>query len=174
MRSAAPQHCTTALEFKMAPRKKSSRGLLGVARDDSDDELGIDDHPWEWVYASSSRSQSPSTAAEPGRESGRKRKREGTAPQRIVGVRSGPFECRIGDCVLLKAEGSNEAWVAIVEEFLESDEDGDKAAKFLWFSTEKEIRNRERKRTDYLSVSIRRLACITCLLLARSSSVGNC
>ncbi|KAK7757862.1 Origin recognition complex, subunit 1 [Diatrype stigma] len=90
-------------------------------------------------------------AAEPGRESGRKRKREGAARQKIVGVRSGPFECGIGDCVLLKAEGSNEAWVAIVEEFIESDEDGDKAAKFLWFSTEKEIRNRERKRTDYLS-----------------------
>ncbi|EMR69181.1 putative origin recognition complex subunit 1 protein [Eutypa lata UCREL1] len=133
----------------MAPRKKSSRRLMGVARDDSDDELGADDHPWEWVYASSGPSQSPSTAAGPGLESGRKRKRE-DVPQEIVGARMGKLECRVGDCVLLKAEGSNEPWVAIIEEFIESDEDGDKAAKFLWFSTEKELRNRERKRTDYL------------------------
>lgn len=141
------------IQVKMAPRKKSSRRLMGVARDDSDDELGADDHPWEWVYASSGPSQSPSTAAGPGLESGRKRKRE-DVPQEIVGARMGKLECRVGDCVLLKAEGSNEPWVAIIEEFIESDEDGDKAAKFLWFSTEKELRNRERKRTDYLWVSI--------------------
>lgn len=64
----------------------------------------------------------------------------------------GPFSCFVGDCVLLKAEGSNEAWVGVIYEFVDSDEDGDKAANFLWLSSEKEIRNKERKRMDFLWV----------------------
>jgi origin recognition complex subunit 1 len=64
----------------------------------------------------------------------------------------GRFECHIGDCVLLKADGSNEAWVALICEFVE-DEDGDKAANFMWFSSEKEIRNKEKKRMDFHWVS---------------------
>ena len=153
----------------MAPQKRTTaRGLLGVARDDSDDELGIDDHPWEWLYASpsESRSESPSSTTErPGKG---KRKRDDAAlpsPPKIIGARMGKFECRLGDCVLLKADGSNEAWVAIIIDFLESDEDGDKAANFLWFSTEKEIRNRQRKRSDYTWVS-----CMLPLFLAKFSS----
>ncbi|KAI0379691.1 P-loop containing nucleoside triphosphate hydrolase protein [Hypomontagnella monticulosa] len=117
--------------------RRSSTKATGVARDDSDDELGIDDHPWEWIY----RQTQPS-------ESVTKRKR--SVHHDIVGARMGGFECYVGDCVLLKADGSNEAWVAIVTEFRESDEDGDMAANFLWFSTEKEIRNSDRKRSDFL------------------------
>ncbi len=144
---------------------------MGVARDDSDDELGVDDHPWEWVYESSGQSQSSSSALRPGLESGRKRKRD-EPTHRIIGARMGTFECRIGDCVLLKAEGSNEAWVAIITEFLETDGDGDKAANFLWFSTEKEIRNRERKRTDFAWVSSLHLARILLYLtLLRSRPI---
>lgn len=116
-----------------------STAAPGVARDDSDDELGIDDHPWEWIY----RQNQPSASAS---------KRKRSAQHNIVGARMGSFECYVGDCVLLKAEGSNEAWVGIVAEFREADEDGDKAANFLWFSTEKEIRNSDRKRTDFLPV----------------------
>ncbi|RYP45450.1 hypothetical protein DL768_008201 [Monosporascus sp. mg162] len=133
----------------MAPRRNLSRNNLGVVRDDSDDELGVDDRPWEWVYASPGGPRSQSSAARSQLEGGRKRKREDPSPK-IVGARMGNFQCRIGDCVLLNAEGSNEAWVAIITDFVESDEDSDKAASFLWFSTEKEIRNRERKRADYL------------------------
>ncbi|RYP38954.1 hypothetical protein DL767_002393 [Monosporascus sp. MG133] len=133
----------------MAPRRNLPSNNLGVVRDDSDDELGVDDHPWEWVYASPGGPRSQSSAARSQLESGRKRKRDDAEPK-IVGARMGNFQCRIGDCVLLNAEGSNEAWVAIITDFIGSDEDGDKAASFLWFSTEKEIRNRERKRTDYL------------------------
>ncbi|KAI1336393.1 P-loop containing nucleoside triphosphate hydrolase protein [Xylariaceae sp. FL0016] len=106
-------------------RSFSPSYLPGVARDDSDDELGEHDHPWEWVY-------------------------HHVDPQRITGARMGQFECRVGDCVLLKAEGSNEAWVAIITQFLESDQDGDMAADFLWFSTENEIRKGHRKRSDFL------------------------
>ncbi|KAI1806475.1 P-loop containing nucleoside triphosphate hydrolase protein [Daldinia bambusicola] len=117
--------------------RRSSNVRKGVAREDSDDELGVDDHPWEWIYRESELSGSPP-------------KRKRNAHHSIVGARMGAFECYLGDCVLLKAEGSNEAWVAIVTEFRETDEDGDKAANFLWFSTEKEIRNSDRKRTDFL------------------------
>ncbi|KAI0489586.1 ATPase [Xylaria cf. heliscus] len=90
---------------------------------------------WEWIYRSV-----PS-------QSGRAR-RDNT--RHIVGARNGEFECHVGDCVLLKTDGANQAWVAIIIDFVESDEDGDMAADFLWFSPENEIRNGPRKRSDCL------------------------
>ncbi|KAH8199054.1 hypothetical protein TruAng_006792 [Truncatella angustata] len=123
------------------PRRTSAASPLGVARDDSDDELGDEDHPWEWIYQSHVKSDRA--------ESARKRKREDGQPK-IIGAQMGKFECYVGDCVLLKAEGSHEAWVGIITEFMENDEDGDKAATFLWFSSQNEIRNRDKKRTDAL------------------------
>lgn len=122
----------------------------GIARDDSDDELGLEDHPWEWFYAEN----------EPGEEERDQRrtknkKRMATVqdPQRIIGVRMGSFECRLGDCVFLKAEGaSNEAWIGIICNFEEDEEDNQKCANFMWFSTEKEIRNKQRKITDTMKV----------------------
>lgn len=110
----------------------------GVIREDSDDELGLDDHPWEWIYA-----QSPEDTSNDSKE-----EIDGLD---IIGARMGAFECRMGDCVLLKAEGANEAWIGIICDFQE-DEDGEKAANFMWFSTEKEIRNKQKKRTDYMQV----------------------
>ena len=106
----------------------------GVLREDSDDELGIEDHPWEWIHDATSK--------------------------RIVGARMGTFECHIGDTVLLKAAG-NEAWVAIIQDFGEGeieDDDGelvnDKKATFLWFSSEKEIVNKAKKRQDFIDVGL--------------------
>jgi len=54
--------------------------------------------------------------------------------------------------VLLKAEG-NQAWVGIICDFHQDVEEDEKMAKFLWFSSEKEIRNQNKKRTDFLPVS---------------------
>lgn len=80
----------------------------------------------------------------------------------------GNFKCYVGDAVLLKAEGINEAWVAMICEFIESkDDDNAKAANFMWFSSEKEIRNKVKKRTDFMPVTttqtsntaLRALAC---------------
>ncbi|CAJ2513369.1 Uu.00g014880.m01.CDS01 [Anthostomella pinea] len=125
----------------MGRRASSARCPPGVARDDSDDELGVDDHPWEWIHAEPDHGDAAKG----------KRKRDATHQgHHIVGARMGTFECYKGDCVLLKADGSNEAWVAIITDFLDADEDGDMAAHFLWFSTETEIRNNDRKRKDYL------------------------
>ena len=100
-----------------------------MLREDSDDELGTEDLPWEWIYGPN---------------------------KTIIGARMGDFECHIGDTVLLKAAG-NEAWVAIVQDFAEGeieDDDGeminDMKASFLWFSSEKEIVNKSKKRHDFL------------------------
>lgn len=120
---------------------RRKRHLPGATQDDSGDELAGDDIPWEWVY--------DTKAAERDDDTPKRRKITGN---KIVAARIGQFECRIGDIVLLKADGSNEAWVAIICDFVEADEEGEKAANFMWFSTEKEIRNRERKLTDFYAV----------------------
>lgn len=127
-------------------RPRAARRLPGVAREDSDDELGSDDLPWEWVYDEEVADEEP--AAENG--NGRKRKRPTENQAQIIGARIGSFECRLGDTVLLKAEGSNEAWVGIICDF-QVDEDGDKAANFMWFSSAHELRS-PKKRTDFLEV----------------------
>ena len=150
-----PQSLT---ERAAEPQRRTRRPPPGVARDDSDDELGIDDLPWEWIY----------NVEAPGREGDdaqSERKRRKVSGNKIVGARMGTFESLIGDTVLLKADGSNEAWVAIVCEFIEDDGEGEKAANFMWFSTEKEIRNRNKKRNDFQWVS-------TLLLKASTSRIS--
>ena len=125
----------------------------GIAREDSDDELGMEDHPWQWIY-------SHSPPATPQRNSNQSLD--------IIGAHMGDFECYIGDCVLLKAEGHGEAWVGLICEFVEGggsdNEDSDDddsgygegygksmSANFMWFGTEREIRNEKKRREDALS-----------------------
>lgn len=139
----------------------------GVAREDSDDELGLEDLPWEWVYEqreqgldnkSASLGEEDNTVLEFSVSNSKSRKRKAShgkvheSEERIIGARMGNFECRIGDCVLLKADGNNEAWVGLICEFMDDETEG-KVANFMWFSTEKEIRNKEKKRQDYMPVS---------------------
>lgn len=134
--------------IESAPSQRhGKRHITGVTRDDSDDELGSDDLPWEWIYEPEHTTAEQSNGDDDG-ERDRKRRRVSTA-SRIAGARLGNFECRVGDAVLLKAESSNEAWVGIICEFREDDGQGEKAANFMWFSTEKEIRKKEKKRTDF-------------------------
>lgn len=124
--------------------QRARRWLAGGAlvRDDSDDELGEEDLPWEFVYAQS----------EPDKPT-KKRKREGSTDSRsIVAARMGKFECKIGDTVFLKS-ADNQAWVGIICEFGQ-DEDGEKQANFMWFSSPAEIRNKAKKRTDFEKVGI--------------------
>ncbi|KFY36282.1 hypothetical protein V494_05159 [Pseudogymnoascus sp. VKM F-4513 (FW-928)] len=141
---------------------------VGIERGDSDDELGKDDYPWEWIYDGASKAdedndgiddedniadllnaEATSTAKQSGRKRKAARKAEQDVQHKIIGARMGDFECKVGDCVLLKAEGTNEAWVGLICEFIEED-DGEMAANFMWFATEKEIRNKEKKRTDFM------------------------
>ncbi|KAH8893728.1 P-loop containing nucleoside triphosphate hydrolase protein [Thozetella sp. PMI_491] len=126
-------------------RTRTPRALPGIDRADSDDELGTEDHPWEWIY------EDEDDEADAANETTNPKKRKrATAERKIVAARMGDFECRVGDTVLLKAEGSNEAWVGIICEFTYDEEEDEKAANFMWFSTEKEIRNSEKKRKDFL------------------------
>ncbi len=141
-------HETKALTPRQqrASKAERARKLLAGAtlgREDSDDELGTDDHPWEWIYAESSGNEKDEEDDHSSDESGddgkaaaatpRKRKsRNATKSQggTIVGARMGTFICKIGDPVLLKAEGQNSSWVGIIYQFLE-DDDGEKSANFL-------------------------------------------
>lgn len=122
---------------RRTPNRRSSTALSkardrlrGVVREDSDDELGDDDIPWEWI-------------------------RDGDGD--IVGARLGGFEVRAGDCVLIKGEGlKGEAYVGIACEF-EDEEDGDDdvegmQCRVMWFSTESEVRAGAKKRRDNLPV----------------------
>lgn len=131
------------------PTKRTRKAALpGVTREDSDDELGVDDLPWEWIY----QDQAEEPKGNEDGTSARKRKRVAEDEPQIVGARMGSFTCNLGDIVFLKAEGSGEAWVAIICDFLEN-EDGDKVASFMWFSSQNEIRNKQKKRTDHVWVS---------------------
>lgn len=123
----------------------------GVTREDSDDELGTEDHPWEWIYDSHSTHQSK----DGGRDGSNKRTATAAfSESAIVGARMGKFECKLGDAVLLKADGS-EAWVGIITHFFEDEAgDGEKMANFMWFSTPREIRNKLKRRTDAFDVCV--------------------
>ena len=133
-------HCISPEPSPRARHSKhtsKARRLLsgkGVAREDSDDELGMEDYGWEWLYDKVSTAKN----------------------WQIVGARHGQnFTCHFGDCVLLKADSAHEAWVGLVCGFQE-DHNGEKLANFMWFSSDKEIRNKQKKRTDALSVSLSR------------------
>ena len=130
-----PSRTTDRQESQKLRAERARRFLTGggVTREDSDDELGLEDYPWEWLYERGETSRT----------------------REIIGARMGGFQCKLGDCVLLKAEGSNEAWVGLIVSFQEDEEEDEKMADFMWFSTEKEIRNKQKKRMDALPVCAR-------------------
>lgn len=133
-----------------ASLSRARKLLRGVVREDSDDELGDEDIPWEWAY-----SAEPDTFDQVGREEINGEKRT------IVGARMGGFDVAIGDCVFIKGEGlQGEAYVGMICEFQEEQrarEDGggmEMMANVMWFSTEFEVKNKEKKRMDYLPVGL--------------------
>ncbi|KKA30189.1 hypothetical protein TD95_001900 [Thielaviopsis punctulata] len=99
------------------------------------DDLDNDELEWDWIY---------DTEDTEGKIKKRRR-----PSNHIIGARLGQFECWLGDIVLLRADGLSEAWAAIISDFT-LDENGEKAAIFVWFTGGREIRNSERKRHDYL------------------------
>jgi origin recognition complex subunit 1 len=120
-------HTTTPLtpRHKRAEKAKRAKRLLAggtVGRDDSDDELGTEDHPWEWIYEKTKPGAKPTTPK-------KLRNRKTHTQQKIIGAQMGDFKCMIGDTVLLKAEGSNKAWIGAICDFQEYD--GEKSANFL-------------------------------------------
>jgi origin recognition complex subunit 1 len=151
----ALRHSSSMTPVKRSRAEQARQYLTGgaVLREDSDDELGYEDHPWEWIYDEHANDDSPANG-----QDGTPRKRKAAASfqeRRIVGARMGNFRCSVGDAVLLKAEG-NHAWVGIICEFIDDLEEEEKMARFLWFASEQEIRNQSKKRTDFLPVRTRR------------------
>ena len=141
-----PHRISTTPQKQHVPETKAERARRylsggGVIREDSDDELGLEDYPWQWLYSHPTTNGEEITETRP----------KSPEQSRIIGARMGNFQCLIGDCVLLKAEGTNEAWVGLICDF-QDDEEEEKAANFMWFSTEREIRNKQKKRTDALPV----------------------
>lgn len=129
-------HSTKTINQDSTTRAERAKQYLtfgGILREDSDDELGLEDHPWQWLY-SDEKGDSPSKSPN------------------IIGARMGDFRCFVGDCVLLKAEGNKEAWIGLICNFEEDEEEDEMVANFMWFSTDKEIRNKQKKRTDALWV----------------------
>lgn len=130
-------HKTATATPRQQRAAKARKILAGVTRDDSDDELGYEDHPWEWIYEKEETEEDEGLAGESEHEqsaTARKRRskpiRSVPSKQKIIGAKMGNFKCKIGDCVLLKAEGTNSAWVGIICEFME-DVEGEKEAKFM-------------------------------------------
>ncbi|KAM0512208.1 hypothetical protein ACHAPE_009138 [Trichoderma viride] len=114
-----------------------------VASEESDNNSEAGEVSWEWIY-------STEQADDGEKGDGDRKRRRVAASSKIVGARYGDFECLVGDTVMLKAaDGSIGAWVAIVCDFQEDGETGEMSANFMWFLTEKEIRNKGRKREDF-------------------------
>ncbi|KKK13591.1 putative origin recognition complex subunit Orc1 [Aspergillus rambellii] len=135
----------------------------GLIRDDSDDELGHEDHPWEWVYDTELEDTSkPGTVGEAPEDTPKSSRRRSSRPtsrarKNIIGARMGSFECKLGQVVLLKSPEPGKDWVGIITEFVEEEKDGDedegvlKSANIMWFASPDEFMStRNKRRADAL------------------------
>ncbi|PGH11300.1 hypothetical protein AJ80_07200 [Polytolypa hystricis UAMH7299] len=147
----------------------------GIFREDSDDELGYDDYPWEWIYETTGESRDGDDKDDISDDEldcmtptkrGRTRNPRSKPPKRrtIIGARMGPFECKVGEVVLLKSPEAGKDWAGIICEFLEEedeesddedDEEGSggvvKSANIMWFTSPDEfLSTKNKKRTDAL------------------------
>lgn len=147
---------------KSSVRKRAQLWMTkgGLVRDDSDDELGDEDHPWEWIYDHNdeNNNHSEQATAEDTPKSSRRRTPRPNAKRRrtIVGARMGSFECALGQVVLLKSPEPGKVWIGIITEFLEqedpdAEEEVIKSANIMWFvSPDEFMSTRNKRRTDAL------------------------
>ncbi len=131
----------------MMSRQKKFSTKGGLHRDDSDDELGYEDHPWQWVYdvsATTGQSQTPSKKRKAGEMLSSDKKGS------IIGARMGSFVVKVGDSVLLKSPEQGKDWVGLICAFAETDEDGDEdmCAHIQWFCTPDELAFGKRSKTQ--------------------------
>ncbi|CAG8018824.1 unnamed protein product [Penicillium nalgiovense] len=148
-----------------SPQRRSARERAlwmtkgALVRDDSDDELGVEDLPWNWIYDTNEETtQEPENNDDtPAKRSRRRSSRPARKKRKIVGAQMGQFQCKVGDVILLKSPEAGKDWVGIVTEFLE-EEDGDeedeivKSANIMWFASPDEFMGtRNKRRTDALS-----------------------
>jgi origin recognition complex subunit 1 len=129
------------------PRENKWLTKGALSRDDSDDELGYEDHPWQWVYddkATEDHIQTPSKKRKANAMDG-----STYTMKDVVGASMGSFSVKLGDAVLLKSPEQGTVWVGLICDFSERDEDGDEemCANIQWFCSphELEMGNRKKK-----------------------------
>ena len=114
----------------------------GLDREDSDDELGYEDLPWEWIYEDQNN-QSANNDAEKTPTRKRKASTLNDNPRKrpVVGARMGNFAVRIGDAVLLKSPEQGKDWAGLICGFSETDEDEEEqmCANIQWFCAPDEL-----------------------------------
>lgn len=141
-------------------RKRAQQWVTkgALVHEDSDDELGAEDHPWEWIYDTTTDIKEESEGYRASPEKTGRRRASRSAPKRpaIVGARMGTFECRLGQVVLLKSPEPGKDWVGIITEFLEEEDEDEedemiKSANIMWFASPDEfLSTRNKRRADAL------------------------
>ncbi|KAJ5329478.1 ATPase AAA-type core [Penicillium brevicompactum] len=127
-----------------------------LVRDDSDDELGVEDHPWDWIYDKLEAIQEEGADDTPKKSGRRRSSRPARQQRKIIAARMGQFECKLGDVILLKSPEAGKEWVGIISEFVEEQDEDDedeviKSANIMWFASPDEfIGTRNKRRTDAL------------------------
>jgi origin recognition complex subunit 1 len=123
-------------------RKWLTKG--GFAREDSDDELGYEDLPWEWIY--SNDSSKPQEKEEDGHKTPSRKRRASTLNDAsrkavIVGAKMGDFVVKVGDTVLLKSPEQGKDWAGIICAFSDVDDDDEEemCAHIQWFCSPEEL-----------------------------------
>ncbi|OAX78993.1 hypothetical protein ACJ72_06691, partial [Emergomyces africanus] len=135
----------------------------------SDDELGYEDHPWEWIYEEDQASIKGSglnasddeiDCVTPTKRKASQRARRKAPPRKIIGAKMGSFECRLGQAVLLKSPEPGKDWAGIICEFVEEEDDDEgedgsgklvKSANIMWFASPDEfLATKHKKREDAL------------------------
>lgn len=141
-------------------RKRAQQWVTkgALVHEDSDDELGVEDHPWVWIYDTANEVKEEAEGDRASPEKPGRRRASRSAPKRptIVGARMGTFECRLGQVVLLKSPEPGKDWVGIITEFLEEEDEDEedemiKSANIMWFASPDEfLSTRNKRRADAL------------------------
>jgi len=128
----------------------------GLVREDSDDELGDEDLPWEWIYETNHKEHKDNEENAEATPSRRRSARPAAKKSpKIIGARMGTFECRLGQVVLLKSPEPGKDWVGIITQFTEEEDDDEeemvKSANIMWFASPDEFMStKNKRRTDAL------------------------
>lgn len=132
--------------------QKSQQWLTkgGLAREDSDDELGVEDIPWHWIYDDQLGAEDVQKT--PTRK--RKAKALNETGRKIRGAKMGSFACYVGDTVLLKSPEQGKDWAGIISHFsaINDDDEEEMSASIMWFCSPEELSRgkKSRARTDLL------------------------
>lgn len=143
-KSMAIEEVSVQMDGDADTAKKRRRWLTkgGLTREDSDDELGIDDLPWQWEYSSGPDEYGDGMVDVENTPS-RKRKTSAISGKKAIisGAKMGNFSVKIGDAVLLKSPEQGKDWAGIICAFSDTDDDDEEemCAHIQWFCSPDEL-----------------------------------